>query len=141
GREARRIERGAVVRTDEGRVERQVFLDDGRAARRGGDGDVSAERVVGEADRAAESDGQRVHGAQVDLAGRRGIRGEAVQHGQRRIARGADGGHRLLDLLQARHAGREDDGAALGRYVSQQREIRDLAGRDLEEGDAERLES
>ncbi len=57
--------------------------------------------------------------------------------GQGWIAGGPDGRHRLLDFVQARHAGGQDDGTALGCQVAQQREIGDLPRRHLEESDPE----
>src|SRR6185369_11882025 len=97
---------GAMVGSRQRLVEGKVLLDDGGAASRGGNGDLDAERVIGEAHRVAEARSEAVHGAQVDFLYGRRVGGETVEQGQRRVARGANGGDRLLDLFESRHARR-----------------------------------
>ena len=121
-------------------VERQVLLDDRRAATDRRQRDLQAERVIGEADGEPEALAQRVHRAQIHLARRRRIGAQAVQQRDGRRARRADGGHRVGDLGERAHAGGHDHRPPLGGHVPQEREIRDLAGRDLEDRHVEALE-
>ena len=113
-------------------VERQMLLEHGGAAGHGGQRDLDPQRVIGEPDRAPEARAQGVHRPEVGVLDRRRVGAHAVQDGQRRVAGGADGLHRGRDLVQRRHAGREQDRAALGGDVAQQRQVGDLAGRHLE---------
>src|SRR5262245_4780882 len=111
-----------------------VLLDDARAQGHAGDRHLAAERVVGEAHDAPELPAERGNGREVHLLGPRRIRAHAVQHGDISGARGRQGPDGESDLLERRHAPRQDDRLAGGADAPQELQVDDLEGGDLVRG-------
>ena len=116
-------------------VERDVPLDGDRAERDGGERDLQAALVAGVADRhAGVAVAQRRDHAQVRLLGLHRVRRGRV-HEHEPV--GAEHLDRGVDLLDRRHAGREDDGLAgvaqrLEQLVVGERRRGDLVRDDVE---------
>lgn len=120
--------------------EREVLLDDSRAEGDAGDGGADAERVVGEADAAAEELAQVRERAEVRAGGARGVARRALEErhvGATVFARGAD---EFVELGDARHARGGDERLFRLRDAPDERQVDVFERRDLVERRVERFE-
>ena len=139
-RELRGLEGGGMVRARRRPVQGHVLFEHAGPARHRGQRDLDAERVVGETDRHLEARRERIHGAQVRVAGRGRVAAHAMEQREIAAARLTDGVHGRFHLGQIGHAGGDEEGPSLRRHVGEKRKIGDLSGGDLEGGHVERIE-
>ena len=126
-----------MVRARQGLIEGEVLLDHRRVQCDRRQGDIDPGRVVGEAGRPAELSAHGGHGAQVGVGRVGRVVGDAVEDGERPATLAFERGDRAPNLVQARHAGGQNDRFGAAGDVAQQRQVGDLPGRHLEGGHAQ----
>ena len=97
--------------------------------------DFRAEGMIGVTDRNLECVSQGVHGTQVRISWTGWITAYTMQQDQFAISGLLHRAHRLLDLVQRGHAGRENHRLLFPGHIDQKGQIRQLTGWNFEHRD------
>ena len=119
-------------------VQREVLFDDHGPTGCGGCGNGDTLRMVGIPHGQAEGGAKRVHGPEIDTVIGAGIAVGAVEQGDVLRPTLPQGFQRQLHIRQRTHAGAQQHRLFLAAHIAQVRNVSDLAGADLDEGDAQR---
>ena len=108
-----------------------MLLDQVGPKRSRGQVHVSAERVVGEADRDPEPAAHGLHSAQVAGLGRCGVGAHAVEERDGYVGGAPDDVEGLGDLALRRHSGADEQGDPCPCRGAKKRKVREFEARDL----------